>query len=72
MLKHLFPTLIGVRRKGVLAPVGGEAEDPLGLDVESSGGGGFPEEQLQASLYTVSVSPQKNWLLSFALKLLPP
>jgi len=36
------------RRKGVLAPVGGEAEDPLGLDVESSGGGGFPEEQLQA------------------------
>ena len=32
----------------MLAPVGGEAEDPLGLDVESSGGGGFPEEQLQA------------------------
>lgn len=31
----------------MLAPVGGEAEDPLGLDVESSGGGGFPEEQLQ-------------------------
>ena len=42
--------LIGwYRRKGVLAPVGGDAEDPLGLDVESSGGGGFPEEQLQAS-----------------------
>ena len=35
----------------MLAPVGGEAEDPLGLDVESSGGGGFPEEQLQASHY---------------------
>ena len=33
----------------MLAPVGGDAEDPLGLDVESSGGGGFPEEQLQAS-----------------------
>ena len=48
MLKHPFPTFIGGRRKGVLAPVGGEAEDPLGLDVESSGGGGFPEEQLQA------------------------
>ena len=51
MLKHPFPTFICVRRKGVLAPVGGEAEDPLGLDVESSGGGGFPEEQLQASLF---------------------
>ena len=55
MLKHPFPTFIGGRRKGVLAPVGGEAEDPLGLDVESSGGGGFPEEQLQASLYLWSV-----------------
>lgn len=35
------------RRKGVLAPVGGEAEDPLGLDVEPGGGGRLPEEQLQ-------------------------
>jgi len=35
------------RRKGALAPVGGEAEDPLGLDVESNPGGHFPEEQLQ-------------------------
>jgi len=33
------------RRKGVLAPVGGEADDPLGLDVESTAS--FPEEQLQ-------------------------
>ena len=40
----------------MLAPVGGEAEDPLGLDVESSGGGGFPEEQLQASLFFGCVS----------------
>lgn len=42
-----IPHISWCRRKGVLAPVGGEAEDPLGLDVESSGGGGFPEEQLQ-------------------------
>ena len=53
----------------MLAPVGGEAEDPLGLDVESSGGGGFPEEQLQASLYvglclsvSVSVSVKRKAL----------
>ena len=46
----------------MLAPVGGEAEDPLGLDVESSGGGGFPEEQLQASLFlVVSVSVSVTW-----------
>jgi len=34
------------RRKGVMAPVGGEADDPLGLDVEGSAAN-FPEEQLQ-------------------------
>ena len=33
----------------MLAPVGGQTEDPLGLDVESSGGASFPEEQLQVS-----------------------
>ena len=34
------------RRKGVLAPTGGEIEDPLGLDVENSSTN-FPEDQLQ-------------------------
>jgi len=34
------------RRKGVLAPTGDGAEDPLGLDVEG-GGASFPEDQLQ-------------------------
>ena len=37
------------RRKGVLAPAGGEVEDPLGLDVENSSTN-FPEEQLQVCL----------------------
>ena len=48
----------------MLAPVGGEAEGPLGLDVESSGGGGFPEEQLQASLYVWSVSVLESHVAS--------
>jgi len=33
------------RRKGVMAPTGGDMEDPLGLDVENSSTN-FPEEQL--------------------------
>ena len=37
------------RRKGVLAPAGGEVEDPLGLDVENSSTN-FPEDQLQVCL----------------------
>jgi hypothetical protein len=44
-----------VRRKGVLAPVGGEAEDPLGLDVETGAGSGFPEEQLQVSIFGINI-----------------
>ena len=48
----MYPRILhSIRRKGVLAPVGGEVEDPLGLDVESSGGGGFPEEQLQVRIF---------------------